>query len=118
MQATEERRKRKRVALHWPVRLFRGSSTLAVECTTENLTIDGFYCFSKEPFLQLERLECIISIPAGRFGYSESPLVLQCRVCVTRVEHQKGSFGLGCLIEHYDLLVSRPSEPSVAAQFA
>ena len=53
-----------------------------------------------------ERLECIIAIPAGSFGYSESPIRLQCRVRVARVEDQTDGFGLGCYIEDYDLLTN------------
>jgi hypothetical protein len=121
MVAIEERRKRKRIALHWPVRLFRDVTTPSIESTTENLTSNGFYCISKEPFQMGERLECIIAIPAGSFGYNESPIRLQCRVRVARVEDQHEGFGLGCYIEDYDLLTNSrnarsgagPSEPVV-----
>ena len=114
MVALEERRKRKRIALHWPVRLFRDPATPSVESTTENLTSNGFYCISKEPFELGERLECIIAIPAGSFGYNESPIRLQCRVRVARVEGQQDGFGLGCYIEDYDLLTSaKPAHHSV-----
>jgi hypothetical protein len=109
MVALEERRKRKRIALHWPVRLFRDPANPSVESTTENLTSNGFYCISKEPFALGERLECIIAIPAGSFGYNESPIRLQCRVRVARVEGQEAGFGLGCYIEDYDLLTNARS---------
>ncbi len=112
MVAIEERRKRKRIALHWPVRLFRDPATPSVESTTENLTSNGFYCISKEPFELGERLECIIAIPAGSFGYNESPIRLQCRVRVARVEGQQEGFGLGCYIEDYDLLTSSRTAPN------
>src|SRR5260221_3565439 len=115
MLVSEERRKRKRIALHWPVRLFRDPATPSVESTTENLTSNGFYCVSREPFKLGERLECIIAIPAGSFGYSESPIRLQCRVRVTRIEDQGEGFGLGCVIEDYDLLVhARQSQQRAA----
>jgi len=106
MAVGQERRKRKRIALHWPVRLFRPSGTALVESTTENITSNGFYCFSKEPFEPGEQLECVISIPAGSFGYSDAPIRLKCRVRVMRVENQQDSFGLGCFIEDYDLLLN------------
>jgi len=112
MVAIEERRKRKRIALHWPVRLFRDPATPSVESTTENLTSNGFYCISTEPFQMGERLECIIAIPAGSFGYNESPIRLQCRVRVARVEDQREGFGLGCYIEDYDLLTNSRSARS------
>src|SRR5882762_9961002 len=116
MAVSEERRKRKRVAVHWPVRLFRDPAAPSVESTTENLTSNGFYCVSTEPFQLGERLECIIAIPAGSFGHAESPIRLQCRVRVARVEDQRDGFGLGCYIEDYDLLVSSRQSYRSAAQ--
>jgi|SRR5690348_3881123 PilZ domain-containing protein len=104
MGISEERRKRRRVALRWPVRLFRNTESQSVASTTENLTSNGFYCVSSQPFETGERLECIIAIPGGSFGYAESPITLQCRVHVTRVEDLQKGFGLGCYIEDYDLL--------------
>ena len=115
MLASEERRKRKRIALHWPVRLFRDPAAPLIESTTENLTSNGFYCVSSEPFTLGERLECIIAIPAGSFGYAESPIRLQCRVRVTRIEDQADGFGLGCYIEDYDLLTRGPAMAHSAA---
>ncbi len=106
MAVPEERRKRKRIALRWPVRLFRDPAMPSVESTTENLTSNGFYCVSREPFQLGERLECIIAIPAGSFGYAKSPMCLQCRVRVARIEDQRDGFGLGCYIEDYDLLTN------------
>ncbi len=88
MVALQERRKRKRIALHWPVYLYRDQGA---------------------PQLG-ERLECVIAIPAGAFGYSEAPIRLQCRVKVTRVEDQSENFGLGCCIEDYELLISSKPE--------
>src|SRR5258708_13413678 len=106
MLVSEERRKRTRIALHGPVGVFREPDTPSVESTTENLTSNGFYCVSREPFQLGERLECIIAIPAGSFGYAESPIRLQCRVRVTRIEDQGERFGLACYIEDYDLLIN------------
>jgi len=106
MDTFTDRRKRKRVGLRWPVRLFRRQEMRSVESTTENITSNGFYCVSREPFRLGERLECIIVVPSGSYGYSEAPICLQCRVRVTRVEDQQEGFGLGCWIEDYDLLVN------------
>ena len=114
MVATQERRKRKRIALHWPVYLYRDQGAPSVESTTENLTSNGFYCVSKEPFRLGEQLECVIAIPAGAFGYSEAPIRLQCRVKVMRVESQSESFGLGCYIEDYELVLNSKLEPQRA----
>jgi hypothetical protein len=116
MAATEERRKRKRIALHWPVYLYRNQSTQSIESTTENLTSNGFYCVSEQPFQAGEQLECVIAIPAGAFGYSEAPIRLQCHVKVMRVENQSKNFGLGCYIEDYELIInSKPESKGTAA---
>ena len=115
MLVCEERRKRKRVALHWPIRLFRSPTAASIETITENLTSNGFFCFSREPFELGERLDCIITIPPGSYNHSASSRVcLQCRVRVTRVEDQAEGFGLGCYIEDYDLLVNSPQPHSRA----
>jgi len=114
MVAPEERRKRKRIGLRWPVRLFRDPAAPSVESITENLTSNGFYCISREPFRLGDRLECIIAIPAGSFGYSDTPIRLQCHVRITRVEGQQDGFGLGCYIEDYDLLVPKETRSQVS----
>src|SRR5260370_21684043 len=88
-------RKRKRVAVHWPVRLFRREGQ-SVESITENLSSEGLYCITQEPFKRGERLQCEIVIPAESFGSPEPFLRLQCRVTVRRVEHLQRGFGLGC----------------------
>ena len=103
MAPSGDRRKRKRVAVHWPVRLFR-TGRPSVPSTTENLTSEGLYCIIQEPFKPGERLQCEIVIPAGSFGSAESFIRLQCHVTVRRVEHLRRGFGLGCHIEDYTLL--------------
>jgi len=95
-----DRRKRKRVALHWPVRLFRQPGR-PVESITENLSSEGLYCITAEPFKRGERLQCQIVIPAT-LGL-ESPMVLECHVTIRRVEYLGSGFGLGCHIEDYSL---------------
>lgn len=116
MVVPEERRRRPRIALHWPVRLFREPETQSVETTTENLTSNGFYCISHEPFKLGERLDCIIAVPSGNLGFPNSPVSLQCRIRVTRVEEQRDGFGLGCYIEDYDLLVKANQARQTAAK--
>lgn len=115
MVAMRERRKRTRIALRWPVYLYREQGAPSIESTTENLTSNGFYCVSKEAFQIGEQLECVITIPAGAFGYSDDPIRLQCRVKVMRVENQIGSYGLGCAIEDYELLTQPLAQRAMAA---
>jgi hypothetical protein len=108
MVSTSDRRKRPRVALHWPVRLFRQAEGPSVESTTENLTSEGLYCITKEPFKPGERLQCEIVIPGESLGFSESSIRLQCNVTVRRVEHLDRGFGLGCHIDDYTLATGQP----------
>jgi len=108
MAVSDDRRKRKRVTLHWPVRLFRQPETGAIESTTENLSTAGFYCITSEPFKPGERLHCEIVIPGESLGFSETPVRLECQVTVRRVEHLTIGFGLGCQIEDYTLLTGFP----------
>jgi PilZ domain len=102
-------RKRKRVAVHWPVRLWRQLVTTPVESTTENLSSEGLYCITKEPFRTGERLQCEIVIPGEGFGSSEPFLRLQCHVTVKRVEPVHRGFGLGCHIEDYSVTAPPPA---------
>ena len=103
MAFSGDRRKRLRVAVHWLLRLFRQSGQLSLASATENLSSEGFYCITKEPFNSEERLQCELILPGEIFGSSEPPLRLQCRVTVKRVEHLQRGFGLGCHIEDYGL---------------
>jgi hypothetical protein len=108
MAAFSERRKRRRVALHWPVRVLRQPGNTPVESTTKNLSSEGFYCVIKEPFKRGARLQCEIVIPGTGLGLTESSIRLQCRVTVKRVEPLSSGFGLGCHIEDYSLLTDSP----------
>ncbi len=101
MASSGDRRNRKRVALHWPVCLFRRPEGQLIEGTTENLSSEGLYCITKEPFKPGERLQCEIVIPAT-FGL-ESPIALECHVTIRRVEYLHRGFGLGCQIEDYTI---------------
>ena len=101
MALSGERRKRPRVPLHWPVRLFGQHGRASVESITENLSTEGLYCISTKPFKTGERLRCEIVIPKA-LG-SEAPIVLECHVTVRRVEYLRSGFGVGCHIEDYSL---------------
>ncbi len=98
-----ERRNRKRVAVRWPLRLFRETGTKSVDSTTENLSSEGLYCITKRAFKLGERLRCEIALPGESLGFPESPVRLQCDVTVKRVEMVPDGFGLGCHIEDYEV---------------
>ena len=96
-----DRRKRVRVPVHWPVRLFGEVGRPAVETATENLSSEGFFCISNQRFEAGERLECEIVLPAKSLGTPKTSLKLLCCVIVRLVEHRRAGFGLGCQIEEY-----------------
>jgi len=103
MASSDDRRKRPRVALRWPVRLFRQPEGRSIESTTENLSSQGLYCIASEPFRPGERRRCEIAIPGESLGFLDSSIRLQCHVAVRRVEHLDRGFGLGCHIEDYSV---------------
>jgi len=108
MASSGDRRKRKRIAVHWPVRLLRQSSKPLIESTTENLSSEGLYFITRERFKRGERLQCEIVIPGKSFGSREPTLRMQCHVTVKRVEPLQRGFGLGCHIEDYSLATGSP----------
>ena len=103
MAISNDRRKRKRVPVHWPVEFLSEAGTRQIGATTENLSSEGFYCISRKPFKLGERLECEIALPAETVGSSEATVRIQCHVTVKRVERLNRGFGLGCCIEDYKL---------------
>ena len=113
--AVDERRKRKRVAVHWPVHLFEPMGKKSVESTTENLSSEGFYCLSSRTFKIGERLRCEIVIPEATLGL-DGPIVLECQVAVRRVEDLELWFGLGCHIEDLKVQVMAREKHSRASR--
>jgi hypothetical protein len=101
-----ERRKRQRMALHWAVRLKRPLSNGEVRAQTKNLTTDGFYCLSPEPFEPGEVLECTIDLPSSNELMPGRKL--QGPVTVLRAGRVHGkAFGIACRLHDYSL-VARP----------
>jgi hypothetical protein len=103
MALSFDRRKRKRVPVHWPVQFVGQARTRQAKATTENLSSEGFYWISRKAFKLGERVECEIAFPAGTIGPQETPVRIQCHVTIKRVERLSRGFGLGCHIEDYKL---------------
>jgi hypothetical protein len=74
MALSIDRRKRKRVPVHWPVQFLGQARARQVKAATENLSSEGFYCISRKAFKLGERVECEIAFPAGTVGSQETPL--------------------------------------------
>ena len=100
-----ERRRRKRLALHWRVCLSRRANHLMVESETRDVSSGGFYCFTDENFTPKERLECVLVIPMPNNSDGGERLCLRCRVEVVRVDIAPpgGPYGVACRIEDYSV---------------
>jgi hypothetical protein len=88
------------MALHWVVLLKRPSSEDRVRTEAQNLSAEGFYCLSPEPFKPGEVLECVIDLPSSKA--SPCRRTLSGRVSVLRVRRvRRNLFGIACRLEDY-----------------
>jgi hypothetical protein len=100
-----ERRKHPRLALHSVVLVSRGPGHSAVEVTTKDISIGGFYYLSVVTPTLGETIDCLIVIASAP---REPELRLRCRAQVLRVEacaDPSGLHGIACRIEKYQVLV-------------
>lgn len=100
-----ERRRRRRVFLHWTVYLWPRDEMQPYQAETTNISSDGFYCVAPRPFTPGEWIECDIFVPTMADQNDDDLLVLRCRVQVLRVETTGNGdgYGLACRIEDYSL---------------
>ncbi len=93
-----DQRKRQRLKLHLTVLFTRGDGA-PVPSETLDISTDGFYCTTPEPFAPGERLHCQIALP------NEAGLYLDADVEVVRVavSQRESGFGYGCRILEYRL---------------
>jgi PilZ domain len=99
-----DRRARQRMKLPYSIVLYRLGEAAKIETTTEDISSEGFYCISEQPFSPNEKLECEVIIPSEDRGPSlEDSLVLRCRAEVIRVvaDGLKPGFGLACRLQDY-----------------
>ena len=96
---TDERRRRPRLKIFCEIAFSRVDGDSIIRAATENLSSDGFYCTSDEPFSPGDRLDCRISIPIG--GLNSQAVILDGRVRVLRVEVKglEPGFGIACQFE-------------------
>lgn len=101
-----ERRRSRRVPLHWTLYLACKGSGHRLRTTTININKDGFYCLLDQPLSPGEQIDCDIVIPAHRSQDPEDVVYLRCRAQVVRVEKIGGAteFGVACQIEDYCLI--------------
>jgi hypothetical protein len=99
-----------------PILLLGTDSQTPVWSETADMSADGFYCTTAQPFSPGEKLECLIALPSQPLGPSRrNQLYLKGQVDVIRlVLNNNTGFGIGCRICHYRLVAS-PAIPSWAA---
>jgi len=104
-----ERRKYERLPLRLPVRFIneRGAIT---SCFTENISSEGFYCVSPDPFVPGDLLEVELLLPAHNSDRGEKRVRLACKAQVVRIDSTwlGPGFGIGCRIEAYTLRLEKP----------
>ncbi len=97
-----ERRKRTRAALHWTVYLKRPTQLEDIRAETRDLSSEGFFCLSPQPFAAGESIACRMVL--GEAGESGELRTLSGRVTVLRVERAGPHlFGIACRLEDYTL---------------
>jgi PilZ domain len=100
-----ERRKQERLALRLPVRFNSLDGSPAMNCMTENISSNGFYCICPEALVPGERRDVHLSLPARGYSRSGADVDLQCQVRVVRIDSigTGPGFGVACQIERYTL---------------
>ena len=109
-----ERRRQKRINVHWPIRLSKSDRVNPIETYTSDISSGGFCCHSPESFALGESLECRISIPSWRPDRPSDMITLRCKVQVmwTAWNSEERQFGIGCQIETYNVADSDSSSQS------
>jgi hypothetical protein len=99
----QDRRKRTRAHVHWPLSFSLAGATATVQTLTYNLSSDGFYCVANATFVPGETRECMLAVPTHHPQSCTRVLSVLCKVRVIRVEvlGDGGSCGVGCRIMDY-----------------
>jgi len=108
-----DQRKFHRLGLRLPVWLSRRNGEQPIASETLNISTEGFYCTTSEPFAPGERLLCRISLPEERASNKETGLYLDADVEVLRVTveaQREAGFGIACRIREYRLRSRQEAE--------
>lgn len=110
--APGERRRHLRLHLRIAARLYRAAGASPVEVTTENLSIAGFSCLSREAFLPGELIISVLAISGRPARESSGATLLLCRSQVLRVTPQPTEhsvqFCVACRIRDYQIVTGLP----------
>lgn len=108
-----ERRRRPRLMLAYPVRLFRIGYGSRVETKTVNISCEGFFCITKSVFSPREKLDCELVLASDNDRLADEAIVLHCRAEVVRVvrQNENSTFGLACRVADYTVERQPIGEP-------
>ena len=118
-----DRRRRPRLRLSYPLRLFRPGDDAPIHTTTEDVSCEGFYCITQFKSSPLDILECELEIPSKDSGLSTGDrIILHCQVRVVRVVPRTAdsTFGLACQLADYTIghQICEEETPELLAQGA
>jgi hypothetical protein len=101
-----ERRSHTRSNLHVPLFLFPAGSTEPVRTETENIAIDGFFCFCSHPFSPGDHITFLLLLPNAGNSAKTSKVYLCGEVEVVRISIRAipNGYGVGCRIASYGVL--------------
>lgn len=86
-----------------PLFLVRSGSSVALRTETENVTMDGFFCYVKELFSPGERLSFLLLLPAAADRPPQATY-LKGEVEVIHLIADSNGCGMGCRLTHYRVL--------------
>jgi hypothetical protein len=101
-----DRRRRPRLRLAYPLRLYRSGEVSRTETITEDISCEGFFCVTNRRFSPFETLECELLIPVQEAGVpSKHDIILRCQAEVVRVvQHvDEAVFGIACRLSDYTI---------------
>jgi hypothetical protein len=78
---------------------------------TADISNNGFYCTTAQPFAPGDVLTCLIELPVNPPGSPDNAarLYLEAKVDVVRiVVHSGNGFGIGCQIRDYRVINNQP----------
>jgi len=101
-----DRRRRPRLRLTYPLRLYRPGEASRIETRTEDISCEGFFCITDRLFFPREFLECELVILCAELRQPlERDMVLRCRAEVVRVVSRADdtAFGVACRLAEYTI---------------
>lgn len=88
-----------------PLFLVRSGSSVALRTETENVTMDGFFCYVKELFCPGERLSFLLLLPAAADRPQQAKATyLKGKVEVIHLIADSDRCGMGCRMSHYRVI--------------